>query len=74
MDLVLQEEVRQGSEKDEEAGPEELSVIDGLWVCFGAQCDAAYSPRHSSDQVRNHKDVVPVMVVCRSDVSPSSAA
>jgi hypothetical protein len=72
VDLVLDEEVDQRHKGSEEGATEELAVVDGLGI-VGAQGDAADGPGQSCDQVGNHEDVVPVMVVGRRDVGPPSA-
>lgn len=72
MDLVLNEEVNQRDECCEERPSKELPVLDSCGVAR-AQSKAAKSPRQSGHQVGDHKDVVPVVVIGRGNVCPSSA-
>lgn len=72
VDLVLDEEVDQRYKGSEEGTTEDLTVIDGLGV-VGAQSDTAEGPGQSSNEVGDHENVVPVMVVGRRDVGPASA-
>lgn len=72
VDLVLDEEVDQRYEGSEEGTAQDLAVVDGLGV-VGAQGDAAKCPWQSSNEIRDHEDVVPVMVIGRRDIGPASA-
>ena len=72
MDLVLDEEVDQGHEGAEEPPRQVFPVLDGLGV-GRAEGDASDGPRDGEDEVRDHEDVVPVMVVGRGDVCPAAA-
>lgn len=72
MDLVLDEEVHQRYDCSEKTSCKDLAVFDGLYV-RRAQNVAAIGPRNGSDQVRDHEDVVPVMVVGGSNVGPTTA-
>ena len=72
MDLVLNEEVHHGHNGAKEAASNVFPVSDCRRV-GRAQCQATKHPGNSRDQVRDHKDVVPVMVVGRSDVGPATA-
>lgn len=69
VDLVLDEEVHQRHEGTEEAAGQVFPVLDGLGVC-GAQGNAPGSPGNREDDVGDHQNVVPVVVVGRSDVRP----
>ena len=73
MDLVLDEKVEHWDQSSEECASEILSVSNGLGVGFGAQGDAADGPRYSGDEIGDHKDVVPVVIVCGCDIGPASA-
>ena len=73
MHFVLDKEVDQRYECRKEGAGKELPILDRSGVA-GAQGEAAKSPRQSSHQVRDHEDVVPVMVVGRRNVCPSSTS
>lgn len=70
--LVLKEEVGQRYQCAEETITSYLPILDRLWI-GRAKHDAANCPRYCSNEVRNHKDVVHVVVIGRCDVGPSSA-
>ena len=72
MNLVLDEEVDQRYESRKERSSKDLPVLEGSGVAR-AQGETAESPGQSSDQIRDHEDVMPVMVVSRRDVCPSTA-
>ena len=72
MHLVLDEEVDQGHEGAEETSCQVFAILDSLGV-GGAEGNAARRPGNREYEVRNHEDVVPVMVVGRRDVRPSAA-
>ncbi len=69
---MLDEEVDQGHEGAEETGGQVLPVLDGLRV-GRAESDAAGGPGDGEYEVRDHEDVVPVVVVGRCDVCPAAA-
>ena len=71
MDLVLNEEVDQRHQHSEERPSKDLSIFDSDRI-LRTQHQTANSPRESCNQVRNHKDIMPVMVICRSYVCPST--
>jgi hypothetical protein len=71
VDLVLDEEVEHRHKGGEEGATKELAVVDGLGV-VGAQGDAADGPGYGRDEVRDHEDVVPVVVIGRCDIGPAS--
>lgn len=70
--LVLYEKVDERNECSEESSGEDLAVLDCFWV-GRTQHQAACCPGYCSHQVGNHEDVMPVMVVSRSDIGPTSA-
>ena len=69
---MLDEEVNEGDESREEGSAKELSVLESGWVSR-AQGKAAQGPGKGCNKVGDHEDVVPVVVVSRRDVGPSSA-
>lgn len=72
VDFVLDEEVDQGHQSTKEGAGNQLAVLDGLGV-RRAQHDASNCPREGCDNVGDHEDVVPVVVVGRSDVGEATA-
>lgn len=72
MHLVLDEKVDERHQRSEEGPRQPLPVFDGLCVRW-AERDAAERPGQGGDDVRDHEDVVPVVVVCRRDVCPPAA-
>jgi len=71
VDLVLNEEVDQWHQSAKEGARDVFPVFDGLGV-GRAQRNTTGCPRNGEDDVGNHQNIVPVMVVGRSDVCPSS--
>ena len=71
MHFMLDEEVDQWNEGAKESAGQVLSVLDGLRV-GRRQGNAANSPGQSGNEITNHKDVVPIMVIGARDVCPSS--
>lgn len=72
MNLVLNKEVDQGYQGTKESTSDILSVPDGLWV-RRAESNTAQCPGESAHNVRDHKNVVPIMIVGRCDVRPATA-
>lgn len=62
MHLVPDEEVNQRHKCRKERPSKKLPVLDGGGVAR-AQSEAANSPGQCSHEIRNHEDVVPVVVV-----------
>jgi len=71
VDFVLDEKVYQGYQSAKEGTSEHLPVLDGYWI-RRAQSQTAQRPWQGSNQIADHEDVVPVVVVCRGDICPSS--
>lgn len=69
--LVSDEEVDQRYKRRKEGSSKELPILDGGGVAR-AQGEAAKGPWQSGHQIRDHEDVVPVVVIGRCDVCPSS--
>jgi len=72
VNLVLDEKVDERDQSSKERSRKRLSVLDSSRIRW-AQGKAAKSPWKRSHQVGDHEDVVPVMVIGRSNISPSSA-
>lgn len=73
MDLVLDEVVDQWDQSSEEETSHDFAVLNGLTV-VGAQCKATKGPRQSRNKVGDHENVMPVMVVGRGDIGPSTTS
>lgn len=73
MNLVLDKEVDQGYQSSEKGAAKDLPVVDCSWV-VRTQRETSDGPWKSSDKVGNHEDVMPVVVVGRSDIGPASAS
>jgi len=72
VDLVLDEEVYERNQRSEEAASEIFPVLDR--GCVGrAQRKAAGSPRDGEHKIGDHQNIVPIVVVSRRDIGPSSA-
>ena len=69
---MLYEEIHQRHERPEEGAREDLPVFDSFSVRW-AQREAAQRPRQRRDEIRDHEDVVPVVVVRRGDICPAAA-
>lgn len=72
MDLVLDEEVHERHDGAKEGTGDVFAVLDGGGV-GRAERDAAKHPRDGGDEVGDHEDVVPVVVVGRRDIGPAAA-
>lgn len=73
MDFVSDEEVDERNECREERSGEELPVFQSSGIAR-AQREAANSPWQGSHEIRDHEDIVPVVVICRRDICPPSAS
>lgn len=71
MNLVLDEEVNQGNKSAEEGAGQIFAVFDGLRV-GRTQSQTSQCPWQSGDQVADHENVVPVMIVGTGHVGPST--
>lgn len=72
MNLVLDEKVHQRHQSTEESARNVFPVLDRFGI-RGTERNAAGCPRNRKDNVRDHKNIVPVMVVGRRDVGPPAA-
>lgn len=71
VDFVLNEEVNERDKSPEEQPSKPLAPFHSLGI-GRTESETAQSPWERGDQVRDHEDVVPVMIVCRGNVSPAS--
>lgn len=72
MDLVLNEIVDQRNQSSKEQAGHDFAVLDGTAV-GRAEREATQGPRQGGHQVRDHEDVMPVVVVGRCDIGPTAA-
>lgn len=69
---MLYIEVNHRNNGSEEGGSDVFSVFNRLGI-GRTQDEAAGGPGDCSHQIRDHKDIVPVMIVSRRDIGPASA-
>lgn len=72
VDLVLNEEVNERHQGSEKSTSKVLAILDSRGV-VGAERNAARSPGQGSDNVGDHENVVPVVVIGRGNISPTAA-
>jgi hypothetical protein len=70
--LVLNEIIDQGHEGAEEQASQDLPVLDGSGI-RRTERQAAQCPGQSCNQVGNHEDIMPIMIICGSNVCPPTA-
>jgi hypothetical protein len=73
VNLVLDEEVHKRDECRKESSAQVFSQLDGSRV-WRAQCKASQCPGQGRDQVADHEDVVPVVIIRARNICPSSAS
>lgn len=73
VNLVLDKVINERYQGPEEQPGKDFAVLDGFFVGLRGEQETANRPRQSEDQVSNHENVMPVMVVRRSNVNPSTA-
>lgn len=71
VDLVLNEKVNERHKGSEKGTGKELAVLDSRRV-VGAERNAASGPGESSDNVGNHENIMPIVVVGRGNVGPAT--
>lgn len=71
MDLVLNEIVDQRNQSSEEQAGHDFAVLDGT-VVVRAERKATQGPRQGGHQVRDHEDIMPVVVIGRCDIGPTT--
>lgn len=71
VNLVLDKEINQGNKSAKEGAAQIFPVFDSLCV-WRAEGETAGCPRNGEHQVGDHKDIVPVVIIGRGDVGPSS--
>lgn len=69
--FVLNEIVNQRDQCSKEQAGHDFAVLDSPTV-VRAKGEAAQGPRQSGHQVRDHEDIVPIMIVGRGHVGPAS--
>lgn len=62
MHLVLNEEVDQGHQRSEEGACKQFAELQRRWI-LGTKREAAQCPRKCCDKVRDHEDIMPVVVI-----------
>ena len=62
VNLMLYEEVNHGNNSSKEGGGNVFSVPNGFRI-GRAQGEAAKCPRDRGYEIRNHEDIVPVMII-----------
>jgi hypothetical protein len=72
VNLVLDEEVHKRHKCRKESSAQVFSQFDGTRI-RRTQCETSQCPRQSCDQVADHEDVVPVVVIRACNICPSSA-
>lgn len=72
MYLVLDEKVHQRHERPEKGRGQVLPVCDRLRV-RRAQRQTTQRPRQGSNQIADHEDIVPIVIIRARDISPPTA-
>jgi len=72
MDLVLKEKVGKWSKIAKERGSQDPPVLEGRRI-GRTQRETSQSPWHRRNEIADHEYIVPVMVVGRGNICPSSA-
>ena len=72
MYLVLDKEVHERNECCEESSTQVFPQLDSSRV-RRAQCKTAQRPRQSRDQVADHENIVPIVIIRACNVCPSTA-
>lgn len=72
VNLVLNEEVNERHQSSEEGTGKVLAILDCRGV-VGAESDAAGGPGQGGDNVGNHENIVPVVIIGRGNVGPTAA-
>lgn len=72
MNLVLNKEVHKWHDRPKEARSQDLSPLDAGRI-WRAECKASHCPRNRCDQIADHEDVMPVVVISGGDIGPSAA-
>ena len=71
MDLVLNEIVNQWNQSSKEQTSQDFAILDGTAV-VRAECKATQGPRQGGHQVRDHEDVMPVVIIGRCNIGPTT--
>ena len=70
---MLDEKVNERYKSCEERATKDFSKIYGSWI-RRAEGETANCPWDGGYQVRNHEDIVPVMIVCGCNIRPPSTS
>lgn len=73
MDLVLDKKVDQRNDSTVEGTGHVFAILDCHMIGW-AQGNAPKGPRNGGQQVGNHEEVVPVVIIRRSNVGPATAS
>jgi len=72
MDFMLYEKVYERYKSAEEGTGQIFPIFDSFTVVW-AQCYASQGPWQGRNYVRYHEYVMPVMIICRGNICPSTA-
>lgn len=72
VNLVLDEEVHEWDQRRKESSTQVLSQFDGARV-GRAQCKATKCPWQGRDQVADHEDIMPIVIIRACNICPSTA-
>lgn len=73
VDFVLDEEVEQRHDCRKESGGKYLPVLDRFGI-RRAEFDAADGPGDGSQEVRDHEDVMPIVIIRGRNICPAAAS
>lgn len=73
VNLMLNEEVDERDQSAKEKTGKNFAVLNCLWIGW-AKRKTPESPGQCCDEIADHKDIVPVMIICGSDIGPPSAS
>jgi hypothetical protein len=71
--LVLNKVVNQGNQCSKEQASHDLPILDSTAVVW-AQRKAAQRPRQGGHQVRDHENVMPIVIIGRCHIGPTAAS
>src|SRR5215469_6613940 len=73
MNFVLDKEVEQRHDCCKESASEYFAILDRFWI-RRAEFDTADGPGHSSQEIRDHEDIMPIVIIRGSDIRPTTAS
>lgn len=71
MNLVLDEEVDQGHQGTKETASKEFAVSNGFRI-VPAESKTSQRPREGGHEIGNHENIMPIVVVGRCHICPST--